>query len=79
MFPLIQIGTQYPLVSCKVLLPERLSTNRSKISYTIPAVNKESATRSGGEIFEADVTVNVSSVLSCSVTNTVPASVEHSN
>ena len=52
---------------CKVFLPERVFTNRSKLSYAIPTVNEESGTRPGGEIFEADVTVNVSSVSSSSV------------
>ena len=51
----------------KVSLPERASTNRLKLSYAIPIVNEESGTRSGDEIFEADVTVNVSSVSSSSV------------
>ena len=49
-------------MSCKVFLPERVSENRSKLSYLIPTANEESGIRSGGEIFEADVTVNVSSV-----------------
>ena len=51
-----------PTVSCKVFLPERVSANRSKLSYLIPTVNEESGIRSVAEIFEADVTVNVSSV-----------------
>ena len=38
--------------SCKVFLPERVSTNPSKLSYAIPTVNEESGTRSGGEIFD---------------------------
>ena len=53
-----------PTVSCKVFLPERVSTNRSKLSYAIPTVNEECGTRSGGEIFHADVTASVSSVSS---------------
>ena len=72
MFLLIWIGYTVPTVLCKVFLPERVSTNQSKWSYAIPTVNEESGTRSGGEIFEADVTVIVSSVSSSSI-------VEHSN
>ena len=64
MFLLIQTSTQYPLCRARCFLPERVSTNRSKLSYAIPTVNEESGTRSGGEIFEADVTVNVSSISS---------------
>ena len=56
-----------PTVSCKVFLPERAYTNRSKLSYAIPTVNEESGIRSGGKIFEVDVIVNVSSVSSSSV------------
>ena len=54
-------------VLCKMFLPERVSTNWSKLSYAIPTVKEESGTRSGGEIFEADVIVNVSSVSNSSV------------
>ena len=56
-----------PTVLCKIFLPERVSTNWSKLLYVIPTINEESGTRSGGEIFEADVIVNVSSVSSSSV------------
>ena len=56
-----------PTVSCKVSLPESFSTNWSKLSYAIPTVNEEVGSRSGGEIFEADVTVNVRFVSSSSV------------
>ena len=54
-------------VSCKVSLPVRVSRNWLKLSYAIPTANEESGTRSGGEIFEADVKVFVCSVSSSSV------------
>ena len=56
-----------PTVSCKVSLPESVSTDWLKLSYAISTVNEESGSRSGGEIFEADVTVNLSFVSSSSV------------
>ena len=56
-----------PTVSCKMFLPERVSTNQAKLSYAIPTFNEKSGTRSGGEIFEADVTVNSSSFSSSSL------------
>ena len=73
MFLLIRIDTQYAL-SCKVSLPVRVSRNWSKLSYAIPTANEESGTRSGGEIFEADVKVFVCcfKLLCCCVTNIVP-------
>ena len=53
-------------VSCKVSLPVRVSRNWLKLSYAIPTTNEKPGTRSGGEIFEADVKVFVCSVSSSS-------------